>query len=59
MIRFSHEANSWQYADAINGWVNISVADARKHYDRGLAVIDCNSSKSDSRALVIIASVFR
>jgi hypothetical protein len=43
MIRFSHEANSWQFKTAYNstafysneGWMNVSVEDARYFVDRG------------------------
>lgn len=35
MIRFSHEANSWQYSDyeGVLVWVNISAKDARGWFD--------------------------
>jgi hypothetical protein len=42
MIRFSHEANSWQTIRKNHRWLvwdNISVEDARKLVDSGYTVI--------------------
>lgn len=40
MIRFSHEANSWQFKAILgtNKWINITPAEARWLVDRNVIV---------------------